>query len=212
MDIIDNYDRLLLGQHQSIVAISKDEKLEDLDRQVKILSILSGLSEDEVLHLPIAEYKEMVRKSRFLEEPAVRLRPLGRHYQVGDFDLCPVTDYRKLETAQYVDFQTYAPQMDEHPVEFLSIILVPKGHRYNEGYDILEVQEALRKNMSVAEGATITAFFLTLCSKSIRDSLNTSRQEAKKIRDRKKREEVMGMIRQQERLLDGSGDGSGVSI
>ena len=42
MDIIDNYDKLRLGQYMEIQAVSKEEGLEEIDRQVQILAILSG--------------------------------------------------------------------------------------------------------------------------------------------------------------------------
>ena len=97
--------------------------------------------------------------------------------------------------------------MDKNMVELLSVILVPKGHRYNDGYDILDVQQALRDEMYVSEGAVIVGFFLTLCKRSIRDSLNYSKQEAKGIKDKKKREELLARIREQEKVLTESGDG-----
>ena len=40
--MIDNYNKLTLGQYQEILAIQNNESLEDLDKQVGTLSILSG--------------------------------------------------------------------------------------------------------------------------------------------------------------------------
>ncbi len=209
MDIIDNYNKLPIGLYIEIQAVSKDESLEEIDRQVKILSILSGLPEDEILHLPIAEYKAMVVKSSFLNPDGIGYHPIAKKYIVGGYELIPVTDYRKLETGQYIDFQTYAPDLDRYLVEFLSVILVPKGHRYNEGYDIIDVQKAIREEMSVSDGVSVAGFFLTLCRRSIQDSLNYSKQEAMGIKDKTKREEILQRIKEQEEILSGiSGDGS----
>ena len=208
MDIIDNFDTLSLGKYQEIQEVSRNESLEDIDKQVQILSILTGEAEEEILHLPITDYKALVAKSAFLDPHNITYHPVAKKYIVGKFDLIPVKDFRKIETAQYIDFQTYAPDLDRYLVEFLSVILVPKGHRYNEGYDILEVQQALRQEMSVSDGVSVAAFFLTWCRKSIQDSLNYSKQEAMKIPDRSKREKILEEIRQQERLLQTDGDGS----
>ena len=60
--------------------------------------------------------------------------PVAKKYILGTFELIPCRDFRKVETGQYIDFQTYAPDLDNRLVEFLSVILVPKGHRYNDGY------------------------------------------------------------------------------
>jgi hypothetical protein len=208
MDIIDNFNRLTLGQYQEIQEISGNESLEDIDKQVQILSVLTGETEEEILHLPIQEYKELVVKSGFLNPENINYHPIAKKYILGGFELIPCRDFRKLETCQYIDFQTYAPDLDNHLVEFLSVILVPKGHRYNEGYDILEVQKAIREEMSVSDGVSLAGFFLTWCRKSIMDSLNYSKQEAMGIKDKTKREEILRRIAEQERLLGISGDGS----
>ena len=208
MDIIDNFNRLTLGMYQEIQAVSSNESLEDIDKQVQILSILTGEAEEEILHLPITEYKELVVKAGFLDPGNITYHPIAKRYMVGRFELIPLRDFRKMETCQYIDFQTYAPDLDNHLVEFLSVILVPKGHRYNEGYDIMEVQKAIREEMSVSDGVSLAGFFLTWCRKSIQDSLNYSKQEAMGIKDKTKREEILHRIEEQERLLQTSGDGS----
>ena len=208
MDIIDSYNKLTLGKYMEIQEISRNESLEDIDKQVQILSILTGMAEEEILHLPIQDYKELVAKSSFLDPQNINYHPVAKKYLLGKFELIPCRDFRKIETCQYIDFQTYAPDLDKYLVEFLSVILVPKGHRYNEGYDILEVQKAIREEMSVSDGVSLAGFFLTWCRKSIKDSLNYSKQEAMRIKDKTKREEILGKIREQERLLETSGDGS----
>ena len=208
MDIIDNYNQLTLGKYMEIQEVSRNESLEEIDKQVQILSILTGVAEEEILHLPLPEYKELVVKSGFLDPENINYHPVAKKYILGKFELIPCRDFRKIETCQYIDFQTYAPELDKYLVEFLSVILVPKGHRYNEGYDILEVQKAIREEMSVSDGVSLAGFFLTWCRKSIRDSLNFSRQEAMGIKDKTKREEILQKIQEQEKLLAKSGVGS----
>ena len=208
MDIIDSYNKLTLGKYMEIQEVSRNESLEDIDKQVQILSILTGVAEEEILHLPIQDYKELVVKSGFLDPENINYHPVAKKYILGKFELIPCRDFRKIETCQYIDFQTYAPDLDKYLVEFLSVILVPKGHRYNEGYDILEVQKAIREEMSVSDGVSLAGFFLTWCRKSIKDSLNYSKQEAMRIKDKTKREEILKRIEEQERLLQTSGDGS----
>lgn len=199
--MVDNYDDLTLGKYMEIQAIAKQEGLEEIDRQVQILAILSGKYEEEILHLPIGEYRRLVAKASFLSAPEMNYHPIAKKYQVGGFELCPVRDFRKLEAGQYVDFQTYAPDLERYLVEFLSVILVPKGHRYNEGYDVMEVQKAIREEMSVTDGISLAGFFLNWCRQSILNSLNFSKQEAMKIPDTNRREKILERIRSQEKLL-----------
>lgn len=208
MDIIDNYNKLSLGKYMEIQAVDKDESLEEIDRQVQILSILTGASEDDIIHLPIVEYKRLVAKAAFLNPESINYHPIARKYLVGGFELIPLRDYRKMGTCQYIDFQTYAPDLDNRLVEFLSVILVPKGHRYNDGYDILDVQKAIREEMSVSDGVSLAGFFVVWCRRSIQDSLNCSRRMAQGIKDRSKREMILHQISKQEELLRTNGVGS----
>lgn len=208
MDIIDSFDKLTLGTFREIQEVQKQEGREDIDRHITILSLLTGASEEDILHLPIPEFTELSAKAGFLAAEEFQTRRIAKKYIVGDWELIPVTDYRKLETAQYIDFQTLGGDMDAHMVELLSVILVPKGCRYNEGYDILELQKALRENMSVTDGVTICAFFLISLEKSIKDMLNYSREEVVKVKmPEEKRKEILKQIREQEEALERNGDG-----
>ena len=58
--IIDNYAAVTVGTYLDICKVSRDESLEDLDKQVRILALLYGQTVDEILDLPLADYK--VRK------------------------------------------------------------------------------------------------------------------------------------------------------
>ena len=207
MDIIDSYNKLTLAQYQDIQAVQKDDSLEDIDKHIRILSILTGVSEDELMHLPIPEFTELSAKAQFLSAEAFNPGRMAKKYIINGMELIPVTDFRKLETCQYLDFQTYAGDLDKYMAELISVLLVPKGHRYNEGYDIIELQEHIRQEMSVADGATIVGFFLTLCGRSIKDSLNFSKRMAKGIRDKEKRTEILKRIEEQEEALRTNGVG-----
>ena len=44
MDIIDSYNKLTLGKYMEIQEVSRNESLEDIDKQVQILSILAGVA------------------------------------------------------------------------------------------------------------------------------------------------------------------------
>ena len=207
MDIIDSYNKLTLAQYQDIQAVQKDESLEDIDKHTRILSILTGVPEDELMHLPIPEFTELSAKAQFLSAEGFKAGRMAKKYVIGGMELIPVTDFRKLETCQYLDFQTYAGDLDKYMAELISVLLVPKGHRYNEGYDIIALQESIRQEMSVTDGATIVGFFLTLCGRSIKDSLHFSRRMAKGIRDKEKRTEILKRIEEQEKALGTSGAG-----
>lgn len=196
MKIIDNYRNLPIGKYLEILELSKDESVDALEQQVKTISILTDLTEDEILALPIVEYKELAGKTKFLERDYDGKLMVAKSYKVGGFDLVPVRDFNKIITAQYVDYQTFSKEGDKYLVETLSTLLIPKGKKYNDGYEIAEVHKAIRENLSVADVLSLSAFFLTKWFKSIKDSQTYLAREIQRIPDRRLREKMMQRMQQ----------------
>ena len=180
-DCIDNYRDLPVGKYEEIVRICNAE-MTDVDRKVAILSVLTGLTEDEVLNLPLPKFTEYSAKSRFLESecPENLIPGVARSYPIGGFVLIPTTDIRKITAAQYIDFQTFSKERDTKTVEMLSCFLVPRGCDYNEGYDVLDVHKAIREEMSVAEVLALLAFFFGRFLQSMQTTLTSSMRLLKK--------------------------------
>ena len=207
MKFIDNYRDLPIGMYLDICEIDRRSDIEELHKQVTILSLLSGKSEDEVYDLPIGEYKEMVRKSHFLFKEYEGEVLTAKTYICGEWVLAPTSDYRKITAAQYIDFQTFAKDAEKNIVEILSTMLIPKGKKYNQDYDVIELQKALREHLSVADALSLLAFFFVQYRESIKDSLTFSKKEAMKLRDPEKKKRVLKEIQKQEEDLMNLGVG-----
>ena len=206
-DIIDNYKKLPIGKYLEICQLCNEE-MEALDRQVKVIAILTDNTEEEVLNAPLMTYTHWREKSEFIFNPSK-----GDHsriadvYKIGGFDLVPVKDLRKVTTGQYVDYQKYLEDKENNIVEILSVFLIPKGKTYCNDYDVIDVQEAIRENLSTHEVLSLLAFFLTSYQGLILSSLTYSEKMAKGISNKGKREKILEKIRQQMAFLSG-GDGS----
>ena len=209
-DFIDNYRDLPLGKYEEIVKIC-DTEMSEYERRVAIVAILSGLTEDEVLRLPLPTFTDYSARSRFIEHecPDNMIPGVSRNYPIGGFVLIPVTDIRKITAAQYIDFQTFAQDRENKTVELLSCFLIPRGCEYNEGYDVLEVHNAIREEMSVAEALALLAFFFKGWLLSIRSTLSYSARVVRKIKNPKKKAELMMKIQD---LLDSLTDGVGTHM
>lgn len=194
-ECIDNYRDLPVGKYEEIVRLCRAE-MTDVDRKVAILAILTGKTEDDILRLPLDKFTEYSAKSRFLEGecPENLIPAVARKYPVGGFVLVPTTDIRKITAAQYVDFQTFSQDRDNRTVELLSCFLVPQGMDYNEGYDVLDVHDAIRREMSVAQVLSLLAFFFGRWLQSTQDIVTSSMRRMKKM-DPAKRAELETMYR-----------------
>lgn len=205
---IKSYKNLPIGKYLDIVKVCQKEGVEEIDRQVSILSILYDMDEDSLLNMPILEYQELARKADFLAEetPQGNPRSVGRKYNIAGWELIPSFDIPKMTTAQYVDFQTYMKNDKFMIVEILSCLLVPKGMTYNTGYDILELQKDLREGISVVDANNMIAFFLRKLNDSMRGILIYSRLQMRRMKHHQK-VQVMKKITEAEMLLQKSGDG-----
>lgn len=63
-----------------------------------------------------------------------------------------------IRTNQFIDFTTYTKEKDIRYEKLLSVFIVPKGHKYNDGYNITEVQEDILQ-MPIAVVQSL-AFFM----------------------------------------------------
>ena len=207
MKIIDNYRDLPIGLYLEICDIDRREDLEDINKQVSIISVLTGMAEEDIYNLPLEEYRELAAKSQYLRHPYEGEILTAKNYIVGKFTLVPVEDYRKITTAQYIDFQTFAKDAERNIVEILSCMLIPKGKKYNQDYDVLEVQKALREHLCVADALSLLAFFFVQYRQSIKDSLTYSREMAMRLRDPEKKRRMLREIQKEEDRLLKLGDG-----
>lgn len=211
--MIDSFAKLNIGAMLRLSAIP--EGIEPLDRQVAILAVLSGCTEDEILALPLDEYSRRVHASRFLDSEMPRRVP-QRSYKCGDFTLVPVRDFTKITTAQFVDFKTYtdkaagdAGKLSALTVELLSCMLVPQGCDYCDGYDPLDVQEAIRDNMRADDALALSAFFLSRWMRSSRRILASSRRTARRLKMNTTLEKIRTLRQMRKALLTRSARSGG---
>lgn len=210
--MIDNYNDLPIGKYIEITRIVRDETLPEVDRQVRMLSILSGRTEDDILNAPVTDFAELSRTARFLERLPETKPEVRDIYEAGAFRLVAVRDARKMTAAQYIDFQTFGRDAGNNIVEMLSCLLVPDGMRYNDGYDVLEVQAAIREHMDCVSALGVYAFFFESLRTSMRGILTSCRRQARKTgMAPEKMRELNARISEAMRLLRPAGAGSRAS-
>lgn len=197
--IINNYADLPVGLYMEILAVDRSS-LGEFDKQVRIISILSGMAEADILALPVPEYKRIAAATEFLIHPCQEGR-MAKSYRLGDLVLVPTQDLTKITAAQYIDFQTLSQEGEEKTVELCSVFLIPKGHKYADGYDIADVQDAIRRHLSVQDVVTLAAFFLRKYAESIVSSLTFCKREIRRTKDPKAKAEMEAKLTEAETML-----------
>lgn len=199
--MIDNYKALTLGRFMKIDAILRSGE-DEVQQQVEIIAVLADMDADDVLQLPLGDYAKYAKQTAFLRVPC---KPTEITDGYRWRDLLPVADFRKINTAQYIDFQTFAKDFPATLPEILSVFMVPEGKAYNDGYDPAAVQQQVRE-MPLADALGLAAFFFGKFSALIVDSLTSWGAEMRKA-DPQKKKELTKKIAEVQALLQSAGVG-----
>lgn len=214
--IIDSFAALPVGTWLQILAVNEDASRDEVEKQVATIALLANLSERQVLALPLAEYGALARKADFLCVVPERIPRAANSYKAGAYTLRPALDLRKITAAQYIDFQNFAPHGEKALVEILSVALVPEGASYNDGsYDIADVQDAIRNDITVEQALALTSFFMNRLAGLIRSTRISLSRLARSGKDKEKtaaiREKLTELQKAVATLLQTDGAGSPTS-
>ena len=153
---------ITIEKHKQIQRLLKENNVEDMQAvQAELLAIYADTDADTIMSYPLTKYHKLVEKfyaDYFTDfskaEPAIKDK-----YTAGDMVLVPMLDFTQITVAQMMDFSVLSTDPVENIEKLLAIFLIPKGKKYNDGYDLLEVQKAILK-MSFNELSPLLAFFL----------------------------------------------------
>ena len=208
------YKDITVGRYNADILpiIKEGDKLDPVDFQVHLIAALNGLTEKQVLDLPLAKYTELAMAAKFLETPCdtSAVGRLADRYTLGDVTLIPCKDYEAMTAAQFIDFQQLSKDLEANTIALLSVFLVPEGHKYNSGYDVAEVRQAIADHLSVQDAMEILGFFFGQLPELLRDSLASLESTAKRLKDKKKRATLLERVEAAKALLR-SGAGSPTS-
>lgn len=141
-----NWYDITLGEFNQLVNLGDSPTLGDL---------LSIIYKVDYKTLPIGKINKY--KLDFLNTPVPRT-PIKKYYKLNGVKYCANFDITKINGAQFIDFRNYSSNGAKLE-DILSVCLVPKGHKYNDGYDISKVKKDALE-MKITDAQTIGFFFL----------------------------------------------------
>lgn len=106
------------------------------DENERVYAIMEAVFGEDVLNLPLKDFNEKCKELQFLQKEIPNdlhvkdIKVNGREYYFDGL-------LGKITTAQYIDFQNYQKNNDEQ--KSFSVFIIPKGHKYNDGYDMEQV-------------------------------------------------------------------------
>lgn len=148
--------------------------ISDEEKTFKATALLAGMDYEEFLLLPLDDARELVAKTAFVREEPKKVRTRSE-YKIGRRNYTLFRNMMQITTSQYIDYQALLGQnIALHLPELMAICLVPKGHKYGDGYDMDEVVEEIREHLNVEDALSVADFFIKQSSKSIRRMIRRS--------------------------------------
>ena len=185
-----DWENITIEKYYNIKDILDDETDDDITKNVKLVAVITDKDEDEVWNMDLTQAGEYISRLQFLNKFELPKNP-NMKIKLPNYDLVVMKDVTKINVAQYVDFQNFIKiPLREGMEKILSIFLIPEGCKYNEGYDIIDLQKVIRENMSfrVAEG--LLSFFLNRYGRSLVHSLTYCKHQMKKMKDKEMMEKL----------------------
>lgn len=179
----------------SQISISDFLKLQDilnddcpeLDKNVQLISFFCDVTEDDVMNFDISIVTELLNQiSEFFDNTPENINSNLKSLRIDDELYKVETDLNHFTYAQYIDFQTYIQGGDEKMAEVLSTFVIPKGKKYNEGYDVLETIETFKNKLDIVTARRMFNFFINSLLNSTKATMASLRVMMKKMMKKEK--------------------------
>lgn len=184
------------------IAALQESGLGEIDLIAAVISIIDGSTVKEVEEIPYGTLLLKARGLRFLQSDPIP-SIVKKSYNLNGVKYIPTLNPAELTTAQYIDFQVRATQDAEDLAGLLSVLLIPEGHKYNEGYSADQVREDINKFLPIEDAMGLSSFFFYLWKKSIRRLLRESKRTLRQLkRKRKPTEAEKSLIETTEKMIE----------
>lgn len=193
--MVNSFNQVSIKLYKELKAITEDLNKGELERSVEIVALLSGKSVDEVLHLPIPEFNQLVAETAFLDHPKLDLATtVPKFIKIGDQKFKLEIDVYKWETSRFIDFQTFikdgSKPEDRMFSNVLACMLIPEGKGYGQDYDPLEIAQLIEDSLDIITANQIFFYWqrrwlgsLKIIKKYLQLILKTEMRKDPKVRE-----------------------------
>lgn len=135
--IKNSWDSLSWKEYEQLEQILNTDIPADY-KTVHVIALLSGLTIEEVERIPVNQFNKILPALEFLKtEPETHYHQFEYTINGREYDF--KGKLQEITTAQYIDYRAYISEEDKDIVKLMSVFLIPKGHEYNDGYDMEQV-------------------------------------------------------------------------
>jgi len=191
MKLPTKWSEVSLKKYIQITELSEID-MDELDRHAKVLSILSGESEDKILSMSVTALKQCITATTFIytlpEGGAIKqfIKLSGKRFKVN-------TKLNTISAGEYIDLSNYTKDketVNQNLHNILAIFFVPVnvfGNKRNKYYQdgVLKLEqrnknaEIIKENIMMSDVFSLSGFFLKLYESLMEATVNYSMLKAK---------------------------------
>lgn len=196
--IKNNWDEITWKEYEHIEQILNTDIPLDY-KTVHLISVLTGKSVEELEVLPISQFQKLLPALEFLQtEPETHTHQFEYTINGREYDFRGKID--ELTTAQYIDYRAYMDEEDKDVIKLMSVFLIPKGHDYNDGYDMEQVKSDIGDMcwLDVRAAAFFFRAWLTAYTLILKSFLVKAMKKTMKGKTFKEKREIKNQIQELE--------------
>lgn len=177
--MITDYKDMRLRHLLELQTLSKT-KANDTVKEIMAISILADVSVEDLRALPASKYAKLREGLAFLQKEPPKDAPVIQEITLNGtvYTVCRRMD--QITTAQYIDWCTYISG-DRNIVDLYSCFIIPKGHKYADGYDLEKAKEDILE-LPLPVVNFISVFWKTSLTLFLRRSAREIRKQTRKLR------------------------------
>lgn len=160
------------------------------------LNLLDIIYDIDSSNMPITELNKYNGALEFLntEIPLVKLE---EKYEINGIIYMTGYNLSKISAAQFIDYQNYTGTNKYE--DYLSVVFIPEGHQYNDGYDIDQVKKDLL-NLPITVVRSLVFFYILQLAKLQNSFLYYLKKDLRKMKmEKSKRKEIEELINKLEK-------------
>lgn len=183
----NSWNKISVEDYRLIRNILQDDSVSQITKNVQILSVLTETSVEDLLKENMQKVQELFKQLEFLQSFPEPRKLSMKTLKIKDHKYKLITNIDKYNVSQLLDFQAYiANDPNEHYAEILSTIIIPEGKQYNEDYDINEVINDIKYNLSIDIAHSLVFFYTEKLMKSLKGTKTYLDLMTKMLTPRKK--------------------------
>lgn len=182
-----NWNEITVNEFIQLEQLLKSDIPESY-RTLNVVSLLDGRSIDELESIPARDFMALAKQIKFIEDKPTA-SGVESTYKINGRKYTLKADITQISTAQYIDYQNYMKEEIRDITKILSVWLIPKGHEYNDGYDMKQVFKDCG-DMKLSDALGISFFFpkqlaayILILKESLSKNLTNLKMEKKQIEE-----------------------------